>query len=114
MKTHFVTLHIFWPCRLPGTNQSRVDRKMCASKEGQSVRHDFHKASVPHFESGHIEISNRHVRRDASPCFSAHLCGGALQRVAPSPKHLNRRTQLDDGQGRRGDDHIGKCDWTSR
>ena len=42
----------------------------------------------------------------------ASLCGGALQRVAPSPKHPNRRTQLDDGQGRRRDDHIGKCDWT--
>ena len=52
-----------------GTNQSRVDRKSCASKEGQPVRQDLQKACVPHIESGHIEISNRHVCRDASPCF---------------------------------------------
>ena len=35
MKTHFVTLHLFWPCHPPATNQSRVDRKLCACKEGQ-------------------------------------------------------------------------------
>ena len=78
-------------CAIPSqvTNQSRVDRKMCASKEGQSVRQDFQKACVPHIESSHIEISNRHVRRDASSCSPASLCGGVHERVAPSPKHAN-------------------------
>ena len=75
-------------CAIPsqGTNESRVDRKLCVSKEGQPVRQDFQKACVPHIESGHIEISNRHVRRDASSCFP-------LRRRTPTRRSVSQARQ---------------------
>ena len=123
LQTHLATLHLFWLCHpFPKTNQSRVDRKMCASKEGQSVRHDFQKACVPHFESGDIEISNRHVRRETSPCFPAHL-SPSLPKHANLParssmmaKDLEETTtpasatgQGDDVSGDRGRDETGRA-----
>ena len=98
-------------CAIPsqGTNQSRVDRKLCASKEGRSVRQDFQKACVPHIESGHIEISNRHVRRDASPCFPVRRRTPTRRSVSQarqplrttSRRRLHRQVRLDKAMGRR-------------
>ena len=105
-------------CAIPSqvTNQSRVDRKLCASKEGQSVRQDFQKACVPHIESGHIEISNYHGRRAASSCFPVRRRTRTRRSVSQAPptsahaarrwprmsrRLLHRQVRLDKAMGRR-------------
>ena len=75
------------------TYQRCVQRKLCSSKQGKAIRHNFETSSIRALPMFQIKITDHDVGRDSAPCLSANPRQHALQSKPSPPQNSSPRAR---------------------